>query len=163
MSPFEEWYDRDWDALVVFAIRLGAGQEHAKDLVQNACAEVWKRWAAICHPSSYARKSIGRAYWMSVSNVERQSAYGVPEDLPAPEDPSIGEIEFKDQEQMIFAVIRDLPPRQREVIAWSIDGYQPNEIAGEIGITAEAVRKSLCDARKALRKRLLELGGGDGV
>ncbi|SDP62508.1 RNA polymerase sigma-70 factor, ECF subfamily [Streptomyces sp. cf386] len=161
-ARFAEWYDRDWPKLVLFAIRLGAGQQQAQDLVQDATTEAFVRRQQISNLGGYVRVSIRNAYFRSVAGARWENAEPPSEDLPAPEDPSIGSIELADRERRVFAAIRQLSQRQREVMAWTIDGYQPREIAELVDATPGAVRVSLSEARKRLKDRLLPgLGGED--
>ena len=51
-----------------------------------------------------------------------------------------------------------LPLRQRQVMAWTLDGYTPAQIADELQITAEAARSSLKKARRTLATYLREEG-----
>ena len=44
----------------------------------------------------------------------------------------------------------ELPPRQRQVMAWIIDGFGAAEIARELGVSPESVRQSYARARKNL-------------
>nr|WP_305257089.1 sigma factor-like helix-turn-helix DNA-binding protein [Streptomyces sp. NBS 14/10] len=55
-----------------------------------------------------------------------------------------------------------LPVRQREVMAWTLDGYRPQEIAQIIGITPEAARKNLERGRALLKQALLGPAAGGG-
>lgn len=57
---------------------------------------------------------------------------------------------------MRLAALAMLPVRQREVMAWHLDGYKPEQIARELGLTADNVRKALQRARKRLKKLLAE-------
>ncbi|MGP4089556.1 RNA polymerase sigma factor [Streptomyces sp. KR55] len=158
---FATWYQGDWPNLVLFAITLGAGQQQAEDLVQDATAEAFVRRDQINKLDGYVRVSIRNAYFKSVAGVRWEIADAPSEDLPAPQDMLIGSIEFADQERLVFEAIRRLPPRQREVMAWSIDGYQPKEIAELLGVKPGAVRVSLSEARSRLREELGGLGGED--
>ena len=54
----------------------------------------------------------------------------------------------------MLAALAALPPKQREVMAWCIDGYSPAEIAGELGADPAAVRQNLAKARKNLKQML---------
>jgi len=51
-------------------------------------------------------------------------------------------------------VLSKLPPRQREVMACFAADLDNKEIAGKLGMSDDAVRKNLSDARKSLRKLL---------
>ncbi|KAK1186427.1 sigma factor-like helix-turn-helix DNA-binding protein [Streptomyces sp. NBS 14/10] len=55
-----------------------------------------------------------------------------------------------------------MPVRQREVMAWTLDGYRPQEIAQIIGITPEAARKNLERGRALLKQALLGPAAGGG-
>ena len=66
--------------------------------------------------------------------------------------------------RQVLMTLRGLPVRQREVMAWKYDGFSVREIGEFIGITDDAVRASLYQARRRLRRRLGERGDqkGDG-
>ncbi|HEX8864295.1 MAG TPA: sigma-70 family RNA polymerase sigma factor, partial [Lentzea sp.] len=74
-------------------------------------------------------------------------------DPPEPPPPLCGDIENWEQQQDLLTALKVLPPRQQQVMAWTLSGFRPAEIADELGITAEAVRSSLMKARQALSAR----------
>lgn len=51
----------------------------------------------------------------------------------------------------VTEVLRALPARQRKVLALTIDGWTPAEMAGLLGLDPSAVRSSLMTAAKRLR------------
>lgn len=63
-------------------------------------------------------------------------------------------VEAWEQRHEILRLLAGLPPRQRQVLAWTLDGYTPAEIAEVLAITPEAVRASLMKARRALAEYL---------
>ncbi|MEU4344397.1 sigma factor-like helix-turn-helix DNA-binding protein [Nocardia sp. NPDC023852] len=65
------------------------------------------------------------------------------------------EIAAWEQRHDILRVLRELPPRQRQVMAWTLADYTPTEIASILPpLTPEAVRSSLRRARRNLAIRL---------
>lgn len=66
-----------------------------------------------------------------------------------------------EQRHEVLRVLDLLPLRQRQVMAWTLDGYPPAQIADELGITAEAVRSSLRKARRTLAAYLRAEGMSD--
>jgi DNA-directed RNA polymerase specialized sigma24 family protein len=46
-------------------------------------------------------------------------------------------------------LLKSLPPRQRQVLAWTLAGYTPSDIADQLGLPAETVRGNLAKARRA--------------
>ena len=61
---------------------------------------------------------------------------------------------FDEETQYVLDVLRALPRAQREVMAWTVDGYEPAEIAELIGKNPATVRTNLRHARKALLRLL---------
>ena len=54
----------------------------------------------------------------------------------------------------MLAAPASLPPKQREVMAWHIDGFRSAEIAATLHIDPAAVRQNLVKARRNLKKKL---------
>jgi RNA polymerase sigma factor (sigma-70 family) len=70
------------------------------------------------------------------------------------------EVELHDEARTVLAALADLPPKQRQVMAWSIDGFSPGEIALELDVDPAAVRQNLAKARKNLKQALEVARGG---
>jgi RNA polymerase sigma factor (sigma-70 family) len=63
------------------------------------------------------------------------------------------------EQARVLGLLRLLPPRQRQVMAWVYDGYTPAEIATFLGLDPGTVRASLHKAREMLKYHLT--GEGD--
>jgi RNA polymerase sigma factor (sigma-70 family) len=57
-ASFVAFYRQEYVALVRTAFLLAGSQVVAEDLVQDALARMWPRWASIEHPGSYAQASV---------------------------------------------------------------------------------------------------------
>jgi RNA polymerase sigma factor (sigma-70 family) len=68
--------------------------------------------------------------------------------------PTASAVELRDEARTVLAALATLPPKQRQVMAWCIDGYTPAEIAREMGADPAAVRQNLAKARKNLKQVL---------
>ncbi|GAA0256333.1 hypothetical protein GCM10009539_46980 [Cryptosporangium japonicum] len=68
------------------------------------------------------------------------------------------DLDVWEQRHDILAALRALPERQRQVLAWTHDGFTPDQIATELGLTAAAVRASLYKGRRALAAQLARPG-----
>ena len=62
--------------------------------------------------------------------------------------------ELRDEARTVLAALASLPPKQREVMAWHIDGFGSAEIAATLHIDPAAVRQNLIKARRSLKKKL---------
>jgi RNA polymerase sigma factor (sigma-70 family) len=147
-DAFVKFYRASVPRLVVFVRMLGASCEDAADIVQDTMILTYRRWGTINHPDAYARRVASRALIRRVTNARE-----IPSDRLDGRPllrPSAPIAEWEDRHE-ILRVMDLLPPRQRQVMAWSLDGYTPAQIADELKVTPEAVRASLRKARVAVR------------
>lgn len=147
--------------LVAFLVSQGAPVQDARDYVQEALTRAYPRWAKINHPYSWCRTVIYRLYRGRADSLREVPLDGAEHAAAGSSlarltsDPERRFAEWEAREE----VLKHLPPRQREVLVWRLDGATPSETAAELGITPEAVRSSLRKARTTLRARL----GAEGV
>lgn len=135
----------------------GASLEEAKECAQEALAQCWARRTTIQSMNPYLRKVALRLFLKrpAYSTVPLEEAGVEPQDqTPSPHL----QAENREVNTLVLAALAELPPAQRTVMAYSLDGYEPAEIAAEIGSTRQAVRTNLSRARTALKFRLASLG-----
>ena len=90
-----------------------------------------------------AAKRVGPTKIEPLADDQRSTASGPDHDLMVREDL-----------RRVLEAMDSLPPRQREVLHLSAcEGLSVSEIAQVLGITSEAAKASLCEARKRLRRR----------
>jgi RNA polymerase sigma factor (sigma-70 family) len=150
VAEFIAFYRTQTSALVRFLVWLGARLPDATDLAQDTMLDAFNSWQTIEHPQAWIRRVASRKYGRRMAGTEEpvDQVDGRPL-LPARCD--LTDWEQHDEIRRLLAL---LPPRQRQVMAWTYDGYEPHEIAAELGITAEAVRSSLRLARRKLAQLL---------
>ena len=144
---FSCFYREHFRYLVAYLIYQGATAHLAADLAQDAMTTAYRRWPAITSPRAYVYKVAGRAFLRHALDAPELPVGEAPEPtsvLPRPE-----EAEAWLQAQQVIAVLRALPPRQRQVLALTIDGWPPGEIAELLGIDPAAVRSNLMKARRS--------------
>ncbi len=152
---FADCYARDMAGLIWFVMSLGATAEVAADVAQSAFADAFPVWPKIRHPRAWLRRVAERGYYRRGS---RETPVESPPERPGPL-PTASAAELRDEARTVLAALAALPPKQRQVMAWCIDGYSPAEIARELGADPAAVRQNLAKARKNL-KQLLGIDGG---
>jgi RNA polymerase sigma-70 factor (ECF subfamily) len=144
--------------LVAFLVWQGARLCEAADLAQETMIEAYRGWPVIEHPRSWAKRVASRKYARLIARVEKPRE---PADLN-PLLPSSLDLSEWEERHKVLQLLDLLPPRQRQVMAWTYDGYSPSEIAPELGITADAVRTNLMRARRKLAAHLsCQEGGGN--
>ena len=148
---FSACYAKEMPGLIWFVMGLGSDAHSAADVAQSAFAEAFQAWDSIQHPAAWLRRVAGRLFYRQM--VTQETLVGTIPDQRGPRY-GVGEMELRDEARAVLAVLADLPPKQRQVMAWSIDGFTPGEIADHLGVDSSSVRQNLAKARKHLKKQL---------
>jgi len=109
--------------------------------------QAYQHWPTIRHPRAWTRRVASRAYTRRLASIEDlvpSVASNAP--LLAVET----DVAAWEQRHDVLRILAFLPPRQRQVMAWTLDGYTPSEIAKELIMTPEAVRTNLVKANRSL-------------
>jgi RNA polymerase sigma factor (sigma-70 family) len=146
--PFDQFYRAEMAPLVRFIRRYGADVYAAADAAHDAFAAIYPQWDAIENPHAWLRLVACRIYYRR--RLRETPVEEVPDRPVIYEDP----VETGEQGRRVFEALAALPERQRQVMAWHLDGYDNAEIARHLGITDAAVRQNLCRGRQALKQWL---------
>ena len=151
-AAFSAFYRRFVPSLVAFLVWQGGRLPEAADITQETMIKAYQRWSEIRHPESWARRVASRELVRRTASVEEDLVDDPPEHSSLL--PTLTSMEAWEQRHEVLRLLDRLPPRQRQVLAWTLDGYTPTEIADELKITPEAVRANLMKARRALAEHL---------
>lgn len=155
---FDRYCREDTASLIGFLIKLGADPEEARDAFQTTMIEVYSRWDNIESPRAYARTTAERVFLKSRARAADESdrlakgGWGVDRTPNLPLDMVI----FKEQAAELIELMRQLPPTQRRVLAWHLDGFSNKEIAERFGEKPSTVASNLRHANSAMRKLWIE-------
>ncbi|MFG2918919.1 RNA polymerase sigma factor [Kitasatospora sp. NPDC048298] len=152
-EQFAAFYRGFTPRLVGFLMWQGAPGQVAADLAQEAMISAYRGWRDIRSPEAWTRKVASRGLVRHFSRVEEDPVSQVPEVvnalLPRPD-----ELAEWENTQVLTDLLHGLPPRQRQVLAWSVSGYSPSEIAEELALDPAAVRANLLKARRAVARHM---------
>lgn len=155
VDAFSAFYRTEVKPLVNFLLWMGAGLADATDIAQESMIEAYRNWPSIQQPRAWTRRVASRLYGRrryGHETVTEPAGLGpLLRDAPA-------DIAAWEQRHEVLRLLATLPWRQRQVMAWTYDGYQSPEIAAELNITPAAVRASLVLARRALAEGLGQAG-----
>lgn len=139
---FESWYS----SLVRYAWRATGSFETAEDLVQEAFMDLYRelrRGTTIDNPKAWtlvvARRKVGKH--------TRGRSMEVVEDLDSLPATPAG-VELDDVTKLLWV----LSPREEEVLLLRMGGLKYEEIASQLGITANSVNTLLARALRKLQK-----------
>jgi RNA polymerase sigma-70 factor (ECF subfamily) len=153
-AQFTAFY-REWTKpLVGFLVIQGANVVLAADLVQETMTVLYRRWPEVEHPRAWAFRTASRRLVRAMSTARE-----IPTDeLPPQPSPLLRagttDTERWEQQHDLVDRIRRLPARQRQVMAWTLHGHTPAEIAEELGLPGDTVRSNLYQARNTLKAQL---------
>jgi RNA polymerase sigma-70 factor (ECF subfamily) len=153
-EAFEDFYARDFAALVGLAYALSGSRNGAEDLAQEAFLAAHRSWDRVGRyddPGAWVRRVVAN---LSVSTFRRglaeakalaRAAVGSASVLP----------ELSQDDAEVWRTVRTLPRRQRQVIALRyLEDMPVAEIARVLGTAEGTVRKHLHDGRLTLAARL---------
>lgn len=146
-DSFASFYRMFTPTLVAFLRWQGVPLRDAADLAQETMTEAYRNWAKIRHPKAWVRRVACRLWARRLAGSVEDSVADVPEPVLLR---GLTDVTEWEQRHDVLRILNQLPSRQRQVLAWSLDGYTPSEIAEELRMTPEAVRASLYKARRAV-------------
>lgn len=160
VAAFSAFYREFTPDLVGFLIWQGVPHADAVEIAQDVMAEALRAWERIEHPQAWTRRVASRAHAKRIATIAEDPVAEVSE-APSPLLTDPAELDAVVGRHEVLRLLALLPPRQRQVMAWTVDGYSPAEIAQELKMKVEAVRSSLLKARRALAHHMnLSEGGG---
>ncbi|KPI01942.1 RNA polymerase, sigma-24 subunit, RpoE, ECF subfamily [Actinobacteria bacterium OK074] len=151
-KAFSDFYRTYLPRLTAYLVYQGASVHIASELVQDTMIKAYRKWNHLTWHRSWAYKVAYQAFVRHATRVEEEPVEEVPEPTAVLGHP--GEADAWVGEQEIVRVLGMLPARQRQVLALTLDGWAPAEIAELLGVEGAAVRSSLLKARRALAEYL---------
>ena len=153
-ETFEEFYAREFAAVVGLAFALSGSRTASEDLAQEAFLAAhrdWDRVGGFDRPDIWVRRVVSN---MSTSMFRRRFA-----EARALARVAMGTVttipELSADDAEFWSAVRSLPRRQAQVIALRyLDDRPVAEIAEILGTAEGTVRKHLYDGRQTIIRRL---------
>jgi RNA polymerase sigma factor (sigma-70 family) len=157
MNPaeFEAFYEKEMPRLVLFVKTLSSSLDGhaAADVAQTAFERALPRWPALRHPKAWLyRVAHNEALARSAAIRREMPAESIP-DRPDQMSAALA-AEWRAEQRDVMTFLQGLPPKQRQVMTWTLAGFSDAEIAGVLDLTTDAVKQNRRYARKNLRKQL---------
>ncbi len=161
-AAFAAFYRDFMPRLTRFLLWQGAPLADAVDIAQETMAALYKDWPRIHNPQAWSRRVGSRRWGRRIATLAHElstdpgdiAGTGVATSVPRLISPD--QVRAFEQHHDALKLLDRLPPRQRQVLAWTYEGYTPTEIAEELQLTPQAVRASLHKARDAAASYLRE-------
>lgn len=158
VAAFTSFYEKTAPRLVAFLRWQGASLPDAADCAQDGLVQCFQQWTSLSDPYPWCRTVTGRLYARRVGAVREQLIDDVDTAAGQPLLPTNTDIDTLENRHTLLALLDHLPPRQRQVLAWTYDGASTAEIAAALTISEDSVRSNLSHARATMRSRRRDLG-----
>ncbi|MFI5500964.1 sigma-70 family RNA polymerase sigma factor [Nocardia asteroides] len=154
-EEFSAFYRANIANLVGILIMQGARGADAADVAQETMIKLWKSWYTVDSPKAWARRVASRELIRRLVDAD--------EELIDPAERSAlirttSDLDDWVQNNEYQRGLAALPPRQRQILVWTMEGYRSTEIADQFKIKASTVRSL---RRKARRAMALYLAAGE--
>jgi RNA polymerase sigma factor (sigma-70 family) len=148
-AEFAEFFRAEHKKLIRFVIAIGASADEAAEIAQVTFVRAFESWDVIRSPRAWIRRVAVNELTAARQALRRETPQATLPDAPVPVSTALA-VELTEEARQVLAALQALPPRQRQVMAWIIDGFAAAEIASELGVSPESVRQSHAKARKNL-------------
>ncbi len=148
-AEFAEFFRAEHKKLIRFVMAIGAGGDEAAEIAQVTFFKAFEGWDVIRAPRAWIRRVAVNELAAARQAARRETPQATLPDTPVPVSTALA-VELTEEARRVLAALQALPPRQRQVMAWIIDGFGATEIARELGVSPESVRQSHAKARKNL-------------
>lgn len=154
------FYEREMPRLVLFVtISTGLDIHAAADVAQVAFEKALPRWPTLRNPRAWLYRVAQHEALARCEAVRREVPVDVVPDRPDQMSAAL-DAELRAEQREVMAHLRGLPPKQRQVMTWTLAGFGDAEIADTLQLSTDAVKQSRYYARRNLVKRLGLAGRG---
>jgi RNA polymerase sigma factor (sigma-70 family) len=148
------FYEREMPRLVLFVtVSTGLDIHAAADVAQAAFEKALPRWPTLRNPRAWLYRVAQNEALARREAVRREVPVDVVPDRPDQPSAALA-AELRAEQREVMAHLRNLPPKQRQVMTWTLAGFGDAEIAATLGLSTDAVKQSRYYARRNLAKRL---------
>ncbi|MEV6872024.1 sigma-70 family RNA polymerase sigma factor [Amycolatopsis sp. NPDC051128] len=142
---FDAFFRADFPQLVAFLCKAGFEVGTARDVAAEAMLHALEAWPDLDDPRAWVRRAAGRLLGAASDARADWSLAGDPHD-----DEALAAL--VDRHAGLIGLLASLPGQQRLVLAWSLDGFTPAQIAEALRIAPATVRSNLRHVRERLRR-----------
>lgn len=148
-----------YPSLHSFALHYVGDEGMAEDVVQDVFVKLWETrgtWKEVDNFSAYVYQMVRYRCFnhLRAEKIRKEATRSFTEEVDLTEiNHYISEETFR----LVYNSINELPPACRSVFTLALEGHKAKDIAEQLGIAVETVKKQKQIARKILKEKLGEL------
>jgi RNA polymerase sigma factor (sigma-70 family) len=154
---FVEFFRDEFGPLVAFLRKVGFARPQAEDAVAEAMTCAYQSWSRIDRsPRGWVRKAAYRIACNQARRAREEPTRAVAGGWAISTYYDVDVVETTEEHHLLLQLLQQLPRQQRLVMAWHLDGFDTEEISGQLGMLASTVRSTLRHAKDRLKAEYLE-------
>lgn len=163
-AAFTEIYNRHWRLIYAHVYKLLRDEEEAKDVVQEVFGNLWLKASAIKSDVNIAGllyvSARNKVFDLIERNKVRTDYIGeIAKFLSDPVNSQVDTLDEKRILEILDREIQKLPAKMREIFELSRkENLSHKEIAAQLGISEQTVKKQVQNALKVIKPKLNDLG-----
>ena len=155
-KSFQILFINYYSVLVSFAMKYLESQDVAEDIVQDVFVKIWEsreKLGEIDNLSAYLYQMVRfKSFnYLRAEKIRQDATKSFAEEL---DEIEMNEYIKNETFRIVMQTLEDLPYGSRNVFSRAIQGYSAKEIAEELGIAVETVKKQKQIARRILKEKL---------
>lgn len=159
-SDFHRLYLDYYPSLILYARRILKEEEGwAEDLVQDVFIRTWKANRELREVESIVTYLYQAVKYRCLNELRNRKRHRlIEEHIERPEDTDVEMLYFEQEVvRRVNEVVSQLAPKCREIFVKHIDGLSQREIAEQMGISEETVKKQKQIARRIIKEKIGDL------
>ncbi|WP_207424395.1 RNA polymerase sigma-70 factor [Desertivirga brevis] len=159
-QAFDELYNRHWEKLFLYLVRVIKDQEETKDILQEVFVSLWNRRLELDNIESISAYLFSSVRFKGLNYLQRESKKSFIIDAlliqSEQEDNSLDSIQaVRDINSLLDKTIEKLPSKMQQVFILSRkEQLSYKEIAQQLSISDKTVKKQISNALKIFRLSL---------
>ncbi|EHQ29726.1 RNA polymerase sigma factor [Mucilaginibacter paludis] len=168
-AAFTEIYDRYWSIMYAHAYKMIKNREEAKDLIQEIFSTLWLKSHLLTEDTNVSgylyTAARNRVFNLMSQHKTRHDYFNAIARFATEESTAtIEHLEERDLEAAVEREIQLLPPKMREIFELSRkQNLSHKEIAEQLNLSDQTVKKQVQNALKILKPRLRDAGTGIAI
>ncbi len=159
-SEYEILFKEFYNPLVQFAFQIINDNEAAKDIVQDLFVQLWEKELKFTNElvlRTYLYRSVQHKCINHIrkQKIQQQHEKKISDEIEEQENPSVLHALIREEVyRQLLNSIDHLPPQCKKICLMTLDGKKPSEIAQELDLAVDTVKKQKTIALKRLQDKL---------
>ncbi len=158
-GSFQAFFKEHYNTVIRFAMSFLEDEYDSKDIAQDTFIKLYQSWNSIGTLEQARSYMYTTAHNLCISHlrhrsIEEQYVQNSLENAEPEHEEFFSEVTYQETLRLLRKAIEELPSQSRQIILLGLEGKNNAEIAEQLGISVNTVKKLKKGAYKSLRQSL---------